>query len=117
MEQAPRLQQLQMRTVMVPRQRVVMVPQVQTYMVPQTVVGGQVFGAGGVNSFGFAGAGAALSSQQQNDAAMRAIASLLQQRLGQRNNARSQPRTLQQVDDDLKRLTERVDALEKAIKR
>lgn len=122
-----RLQPLQMRTMMVPQQRIVMVPQVQTFMTPQTVVGGQFVGATGFNATGFNSVGAAglnggIQTQQQNDAAMRAMASMLQQRLAQRSNttgarSQTQARTLQQIDDDLRKLSNRVDALEKAIRK
>ena len=109
-----------MQTMMVPQQRIVMVPQVQTYFAPQTVVGAQAFSASGYSAFGAYGA-----EMQTNDATVRAMATLLQQRLAAQGEAGAQgtarsavgsdTRTLQEIDNDLKSLTERVDALEKAI--
>lgn len=113
----------QMQTVMVPQQRIVMVPQVQTYFTPQTVVGAQGYSASGYSAHGAYGAYG--SEMQTNDATVRAMATLLQQRLAAQGDAGGQgtarsavgsdTRTLQEIDNDLKSLTERVDALEKAI--
>jgi hypothetical protein len=127
---AARLNVMPMQTVMVPQQRIVMVPQVQTFFTPTTVVGGQAFAANGFAANGFnSGAvgvnrlalngGLAAQNTQMSDANMRAMAALIQQRLNQRSDtaARSntKARSLQELDSDLKRLTERVVALENAI--
>lgn len=123
---AARLNLMQMQTVMVPQQRIVMVPQIQTFFTPTTVVGGRAFvGNGfntmGVNNCGAVNAGFGAQNLQTNDATMRAMAKLIQQRLNQRSDtaarANTQPRSLQQLDADLAKLTKRVEALEAACKK